>query len=205
MIIYYYSHLAQRVERETVNFDVGGSSPSMGAKGENVINHKQFRELIIKPSLKSIDLYSENDEELLILTLANESLGGTYLKQINGHAWGPFQCEPNSYLETCSNHLYKYSNDNSKPFEISELGKKVNYYLNWYVTYHIPPIQFLATNLSYATIICRLFYLRAKEPIPDKDDVIGLFNYYKRYYNTSEGKATEKEVIDNYHLYLRGR
>ena len=65
-----------------------------------MIDHKQFRELIIRPSLMPLDLYSEDAEELLIGICAHESKGGTYLMQKDGGpAAGFFQMEPETYTD----------------------------------------------------------------------------------------------------------
>lgn len=172
-----------------------------------MINHNQLRQYVIRPALKAIDLYSENAEELLIMTCAQETLGCTFLKQINGPALGPYGCEPPTYNDVCMRKLYKW-------FEMSEgglhlgytgLGKKVNSVLGWSYYNEIPDVLNLMTNLSYATMICRIDYSLETSPLPDKNDLTGLFNYYKKYYNSFKGAATETEVLDNYHMYLRGR
>lgn len=46
-----------------------------------------------------------------------------------------------------------------------------------------------------AMIWCRLFYKLIPEPFPDT--VEGRALYYKKYYNTSLGKATPNEYVDN--------
>ncbi len=170
-----------------------------------MINHKQLRALVIQPALKAIDLYCEDAEELLIMTGAHESLGGTFLKQIQGPALGFYGCEPTTYIDTCIGKLYRTGNDSSKPFELTELGKKVNDFLGWNYSNALPPIMELVTNLAYSTIICRVDYLKTKEALPDRKDPVAMFNYYKKYYNSYLGKATMTEVIDDYQLYLRGR
>jgi len=47
-----------------------------------MLNIAQFREFIIQPSLHDLILNSPDAEELLVFTCANESLGGTYIKQL---------------------------------------------------------------------------------------------------------------------------
>ena len=56
----------------------------------------------------------------------------------------------------------------------------------------------MATDLALATIMCRLYYSRIKEPLPRAGDLPAMAAYYKRYYNTPKGKATEQQFIDNY-------
>lgn len=174
-----------------------------------MINQNQFRKLVIQPALKEIDLYCENAEELLIMTCAQETLGCTFLKQISGPALGPYGCEPPTYKDVCMRKLYKwvksYESDDALMLNWTELGMRINLALGWSYHDEIPDVLNLTTNLAYATMICRIDYLQEAEPLPDKKDVKGLFNYYKKYYNTYGGKATESEVMDNYYLFLRGR
>jgi hypothetical protein len=184
-----------------------------------MINHKQFRQFVIQPALKAIDLYSENAEELLIMTCAQETQGASFLKQISGPALGPYGCEPPTYKDVCMSKLYHpvvrvaihagspdgYTYVPTGEIRLSDLGEKVNNEMGWDYEDQIPDILNLTTNLAYATMICRIHYLRVVDPIPDKNDLKGLFNYYKKYYNTYKGKATEEEVMDNYHAFLRGR
>lgn len=168
-----------------------------------MIDHHQFRELVIQPSLNIIDMYSEDAEELLIFTCANESFGCTYLKQIKGPALGPYGCEEPTYIDTCKNKLYLNSINTDYSYIFTPLGRTVNSFLGWFYIHEIPPFKFLSTNLSYATIICRLDYSKEKEPLPSKNDEVAMFNYYKKYYNSYLGKATEKESIEKYHQFIR--
>ena len=59
-----------------------------------MFNAPQLRQDVIQPTLKPIQLWSVDVEELLILTCANETLGGTYLKQVGGCALSIYQIEP---------------------------------------------------------------------------------------------------------------
>ena len=45
-------------------------------------------------------------------------------------------------------------------------------------------------NLFYAAAMCRIFYLRFKEPLPDAGDWHGMAAYWKKYYNTYLGAGT---------------
>jgi hypothetical protein len=61
-----------------------------------MFNITQFRELLIRPVLDSLQMYSKDAEELLVFTCAAESNGGTYLHQVKGPALGIYQCEPST-------------------------------------------------------------------------------------------------------------
>jgi hypothetical protein len=52
-----------------------------------------------------------------------------------------------------------------------------------------PVEEELMGNLYYATAIARCLYLSIKEPLPASNDINGMANYYKKYYNRG-GAAT---------------
>lgn len=56
----------------------------------------------------------------------------------------------------------------------------------------------LIYNLRYAAIFCRLHYFTKPGNLPSYLDIPGMAAYYKKWYNTPEGKATEQDFIDNY-------
>lgn len=149
------------------------------------IDAKQFKLYIIVPTLAKLGLYSDSAVNLLLGTCAQESQMGTYLKQINGPALGIYQEEPASHDDVWDNYL-KYKPD---------LAGKV-------LAIDSRDTNNLIINLSYATAIARIQYLRAPCPFPAADDLVGLASYYKRYYNTEQGAATVDEFIDNYKRYV---
>ena len=70
--------------------------------------------------------------------------------------------------------------------------------------YSAPPsFDHLIFNLKYATQIARIFYSRIKVPLPAKNDLEGIWNYYKVHYNTVGGKATESEFMNNYLKFVK--
>jgi len=154
-----------------------------------MINCEQLRELIIKPALDDLQLYSDNAIELLLFTIAAESDGGTYLKQIKGSALGIYQIEPATYMDMWQRYL------RSRGDIIMKLS------MNFQVT-TIPSADRLVYDLRYATAMARLIYLRIKEPLPDAKDIDGLWKYYKEHYNTPLGKATRSKAVRKYHLFV---
>ncbi len=155
-----------------------------------MIDIKQLRELIIKPSLDKLQMYSIDAEELLVFTCACESLGGTYLKQIKGPALGIYQMEPNTYTDIWQNY-------------IKNQGHLVNMLaLNFNVT-SMPLPERMIYDLQYATAMARLHYRRVKAPIPDHKNIDAVWEYYKKYYNTPLGKAEKEQSIKHYQKYLK--
>ena len=141
-----------------------------------MLNVNQLRELIIKPALTDLLMYSEDASELLVFTCAVESNGGTYLKQINGPALGIYQMEPATYNDIWQNYLKHKSN-------------LMLIMMNNFDIIRMPDEKRLVHDLRYATAMARIHYARVKEPLPSHDDTKAVYEYYKKYYNTNSGKA----------------
>jgi len=154
-----------------------------------MINYEQLRDLIIKPALDDLQLYSDAAVQLLLFTVASESDGGTYLQQIKGTAVGIYQIEPETYMDMWQRYLRTRG----------DLIMKLS--INFQVT-TIPSTDRLIYDLRYATAFARLIYLRVKVPLPAADDVDGLWQYYKEHYNTPLGKAKKSQAIRKYHQFV---
>ena len=150
-----------------------------------MINAAQLRELIIKPALIDLVMYSEDAEELLMFTCAVESDGGHYLKQIKGPALGIYQMEPETYNDLWQNY-------------IKERNSVSLILLSNFDASRMPSEDRLIYDLRFATAMARLHYARFPEKLPLKNDVIGLWEYYKKYYNTASGKAQHDLAIAKY-------
>ena len=150
-----------------------------------MLNCEQLRELIIKPALDDLQLYSDSAVELLLFTCATESDGGTYLKQIKGTALGIYQTEPSTYYDLWQNFIIR---NGAHVMKLS-----VSFNVN-----RIPTEDRLIWDLKYATAIARLIYLRVKAPLPDAKDIDALWEYYKEHYNTPLGKAKKSNAQKKY-------
>lgn len=146
------------------------------------INSKQLRKYIIKPALEGLNLWSQEAEDLVYGTCAQESGCGYYLHQLGtGPACSIYQIEPRTHQD-----LVKY-------VEKTE-------YINWFKSItRTFDTKTLTYNLLYATGMCRMYYYRVPEKIPTT--IEGLAEYWKKYYNTVKGKGTVKQFIENYHKY----
>lgn len=140
---------------------------------------------IIIPTLEYLGLYSDAAVLLLLGTCAQESHLGTYVRQINGPALGIYQCEPNTHDDIWDNYL-EYKTD-LKEKVLAIAPRDVNNLIN---------------NLNYATAIARIHYLRVKAALPSAGNLNAIAAYYKKYYNTVAGKATESQFIANYRKYI---
>lgn len=148
------------------------------------INARNFRELVVRPTLVLMSMWSPEAERLLMLTAAQESHLGTYLRQGwhtlddgQGAAFGPFGMEA-ATLEWLRTKYPQW------------LGEREAYEMQW--------------DLRLAVKACRLRYCVVAEAIPAADDIPGLASYWKRWYNTGAGAGTVEEAVANYNKYVRG-
>lgn len=156
------------------------------------INTEQLSDLIER-TLKEVDLYSPAAVNLLLLTAAQESHMGTYIRQLgNGPALGVFQMEPATHDDIWENYLdYKYELSGEVLFAADMTGNGA---------YR----SALEYNLKYAILMARMQYRRRPEPLPAADDIRGLAAYWKQWYNTPLGAGTEEEAMLNYKRFVLG-
>lgn len=156
-----------------------------------MINPKQLR-AVIESSLRAFEKtggakYSEDAVELLLMIAAHESGRGTFLYQVNGPALGIYQMEPVTFRGLYTEFISK---NKTLDFAVSKFVPSVKSCLgNDYC-------ELLATDIRYATVMARVFFMRFKEPIPDTD--IGKAEYAKKYWNTELGKATINDYLTAY-------
>lgn len=146
------------------------------------IDKHQLRDLI-KRVLESIDLSSPAAVELLMLTAAQESGLGTYLRQKGGPALGIFQMEPATFRDMWTNYLQHWGQSAEK---VRRFDSPADDLLE------------MEANLPYQIAMARMMYRRVKEPLPAADDVFALASYYKRYWNTLLGAATIQQAVESY-------
>lgn len=152
-----------------------------------MINAAQVQTVIIQPALQYLNLWSAVAEKLLMLTGANESLGGTYLVQVKGPALGFYQMEPATHDDIWQNYL---------PYKLSLCQKVVNY-----LGKAKPAPERLVYDMYYATLMARIHYLRHPSPLPS-NDIDAIADYYKKVWNTHLGQATVTAAINNYNKFV---
>ncbi len=151
---------------------------------EKLLDAQQLRELITDVLLE-LDLYSADACELLMLTAAQESHLGHYLKQVGeGPAKGIFQCEVATEKDIHTNFL------RFKP----ELKKRVAALVGEADYNNLQ----LRGNLLYQIAMARLHYYRRPEALPSRQNVAAMAGYWKKHYNTHLGKGTVEEAVSNY-------
>lgn len=142
-----------------------------------MLDSSHLREYVIRPVLKDMGYYSLAAENLLVMIAAHESKMGTYLKQVNGPALGIYQMEPKTaaaLLEYAS--VYAYTSGSRS----------------------LAPEVDLAGNLLLQTALARKYLLSFEEALPHEEDLEGLADYAKKYWNTRAGKATPEDYLDAY-------
>jgi hypothetical protein len=143
----------------------------------------------IQQVLTPLGLYSTDAEELLMATCANESDLGSFRTQIHGPARGIFQDEGEDFTDLFANYLSYH------PMLYSSV---VSLFAN-----QPPQVDELINNDAAAIAICRVHYLRAPGAIPAANDLDGIWNYYKKYYNSAAGAAAEETFKLKYAKYVQ--
>lgn len=155
------------------------------------VNKQQFRDLITntlkKASANGANLYSEAAVELLMLTAAQESHLGEYIRQIKGPARGMFQMEPATEADLWNNYI-RY-----KP-ELAGAIKSITGVSG-------PDPDAMESDLAYQILMSRILYLRKPEALPVAGDITGMATYWKKHYNTMLGAGTAAEAAQNYRKY----
>ena len=163
------------------------------------MNKSNIPELIITPTLKHLGLYSLSAETLLTAICAHESKGGKYLRQLgctgDKCAFGLYQIELKT-ADAIEHYLLRKSRTDPLRTEWFDI-------LHSYLDKTIPPNLNLQHNHKYATSLCRLFFVRFKEPLPAHDDIEAIAKYWKKYYNTIKGKGTEAQFIKDYNWFMQ--
>jgi len=159
------------------------------------IDPQDLVSFVISPTLRQLNAYSESACMLILCTAAQESRLGHNLHQINGPALGIYQVEPDTHADIYENFLL-YIKESNLMRCVKNLSRFEDYYQRE---------NELITNLEYATAICRLVYYRHSEPLPELDDINGMAFYWKKYYNTVNGKGTVSKFLDSYERLVKGK
>lgn len=126
--------------------------------------------------------------ELLMLTAAQETHLGRYLRQVRGPAMGVFQVEPATLADLIKNYLV-YRPELSTALRLMG-AKGIDAELN------------MVGNLAFQICVARLIYRRVPKALPDRKDVKAMAEYWKEYWNTKLGKGTVDEAIRNYNRFV---
>lgn len=150
---------------------------------------RQLRDLVVRPVLRDLDLWSLGAEALVLGTAAQESQF-RYLHQMGaGPALGLWQMEPATYRD-------HWTWINARPAYARVLRATVsaaNSTLN-----PCPDPREMCWNLAFAAAMCRVHYFWQPFEVPQPDDVEGLAHVWKIYYNSILGAGLEGQFIANF-------
>lgn len=159
----------------------------MGILASDLLNY------VVRPALIYADLHIGSAEQLIMGTAAVETAMGSFLHQVNkGPALGLYQIEPATHLDIYKNFLGTRAALENAIFEASGIDKTKT-----------PSDSMLIYNLNYATLICRVKYMRCPKGLPNIDDVQGMAEYWKENYNTNQGAGSESLFIKAYLKYVQ--
>jgi hypothetical protein len=153
----------------------------------------QFRRLIVEvlndfaSHCGRRSIYSEDAVELLMMTAAQETLLGKYIRQVRGPALGVFQMEPGAYHDLFNKYIV------TKPWLHNAFELYSSDGASWEHN--------MIGNIPYQIVLARIYYLRYPEALPSSMDQEAMARYYKRYWNTHLGKATIEGAIRRYNQY----
>lgn len=145
----------------------------------------QLRLHVIRPVLQRLDLWSQTAENLVLGTALHES-HARYLRQINGPAMGIYQMEPATHYDIHENFLKHRTT----------LRLRVNQYAGFF-SGDLPDPGEMIGNLFYATAMCRVHYLRVRDPLPTNEPY-ALAQYWKQWFNTRLGKGTVEQALPHF-------
>ena len=146
-----------------------------------MINKHQAKQLI-KETLLSLDLFSEDAVNLMLGTMAQESDFGTYLKELkSGSGLSFFRMTPEMHDEVVK--FLKSRESIPKKIKQSCGVAKLS-------------SEYLLYNIKYSICMVRIHYFMQEDPIPR--NIEGYAKYWKEYYNTRAGDGTISQFIFNY-------
>ena len=133
----------------------------------------QLRQMVIKPALEKLGLWSTAAEELVLGTaIVERSL--IYIRQYGaGPALGLWQVEPTTHDDLHANYLSYRQELSSRLMDLRSPALSMD--------------ENLATNLMYDTAVCRLCYYRQPEALPEAGDIEGQAAFWKQHYNKPLG------------------
>lgn len=149
------------------------------------IDPQNLRDLVIRPTLNSLELGGDAAEEIMLGTALQESGDGRRLIQAGGGpALGIWQMEPATYNDIWMNFL------TARPVLMGVVR-------SLRIPSIVAPLDQLEGNLYYACAMARLVYYRRPEPLPAAGDLAAQAAFYVQHYNAG-GKATINEYIANW-------
>jgi hypothetical protein len=155
------------------------------------LNPLIVRELNTLYDETGLNINTHNAKELILKTILVES-GGVYRYQINGPALGICQIEPATHKDVLNRTEQKYPTIYN--YIIERFYPNSNLSRGFAFDDDIVCDDNLLYNDSYSIIIARMKYYLIPEKLPN--DLQGLAEYWKKYYNTELGKGEVEKFIN---------
>lgn len=150
----------------------------------------QLLKEVIRPTLEKIGLADPVRERLILGTACVESNCGDYIRQFpSGPAYGIYQMEMATARDIMNNYL---------AYRLELKAKIMALYCEG-----ITDTENYVGNLFFATAMCAVHYLRQPAVIPGT--IAGMAEYWKKYYNTVDGKGTPDKFIKAYERHINGK
>ncbi len=143
-----------------------------------------FIHKVIRPTLKTLGMWSAESEKLLVMTACHESGGFKYREQVGGPALSYFQIEPATLDDVYGRYLSRRV----------DIRAKVDLFRPEDMT----ALQALKECDAFACAIARIKYWMAPERLPAVTDDVGFAYYAKKYWNSELGKATPEKYLEDF-------
>lgn len=127
-------------------------------------------------------------EMILIGTQAHESHGHHWLTQ---HPAGPAR---GGYQMEIATHEWLWSDYLARRKDIAKAILAM-------VPENGNTADRMVYDMAYATAMARVRYWIVPAPLPEPDNIMAMAKYYKRYWNTKHGAATEEAFIHDFRKY----
>jgi hypothetical protein len=155
-----------------------------------IVDPKQFREYVVRPTLLYLGDYRPNMENLLVGTAWHESKGCSYLHQLGGGpALGVFQIEPFTHHDQWGSYLNYHQAAHDLILKLASVRSMHD---------GRPDDSELIGNMPYACAIAWCKYKRAPQEMPAAADLRGLAEYWKHIYNSNGGAGTIDQWLADY-------
>lgn len=164
------------------------------------IDPQQFRDLVVRPVLRDMRMWSLAAERLVLGTVAAESEMGYSLKQRGGGpAVGVCQMEPTTAKDLLKRYL-SGRRDIDRRFQAA-FQLLTDEYINWALVPLARISEKIMSDLRFAVGLCRLRYWVVPEHLPEPHDVEALALYWKRHYNTALGAGRTEDFETKFTKY----
>jgi len=163
------------------NISQRSSSQQGGIMG---IAINEFRDYIVRPTLKRLELWTPAAEALLVGTAIQESDLGSHMRLKHHRRLGIFQIDPLTHIAIWDNYLAKHP----------DLASNVRGLASQKLFFSRPHGELIA-NLAYATAIARLVYIRVKKPLPHANDIPSLAKYWHRHFHHKPSGSIDDFIL----------